>query len=149
MFPGPPTGLPQSRQAQGRESPQPFYLGLALKIASSFLSWRRWHYAKRRGGSANGKCVGAIVKAGSCLHAWVNQEILTHAVGSAALRTGQGSKVSHCHCGQVLGSKGMTSSCCYCSFVKSCPTPCYSMDCNTLGFPVLHYLLKFAQTHVH
>ena len=23
------------------------------------------------------------------------------------------------------------------------------MDCSTLGFPVLHYLPKFAQTHVH
>ena len=26
---------------------------------------------------------------------------------------------------------------------------CDSMDCNTLGFHILHYLLKFAQTHVH
>ena len=23
------------------------------------------------------------------------------------------------------------------------------MDCSTPGFPVIHYLLKFAQTHVH
>ena len=23
------------------------------------------------------------------------------------------------------------------------------MDCSTPGFPVLHYLLVFAQTHVH
>ena len=23
------------------------------------------------------------------------------------------------------------------------------MSCSTPGFPVLHYLLKFAQTHVH
>ena len=23
------------------------------------------------------------------------------------------------------------------------------MDCSTPGFPVLHYLLEFAQTHVH
>ena len=26
---------------------------------------------------------------------------------------------------------------------------CNSMDCNMPGFPVLYYLLKFAQTHVH
>ena len=26
---------------------------------------------------------------------------------------------------------------------------CHSMDCSTPGFPVLHYLLEFAQTHVH
>ena len=24
-----------------------------------------------------------------------------------------------------------------------------TMDCSTPGFPVLHYLLQFAQTHVH
>ena len=26
---------------------------------------------------------------------------------------------------------------------------CDSMDCSTPGFPALHYLLKFAQIHVH
>ena len=25
----------------------------------------------------------------------------------------------------------------------------HSMDCSTPGFPILHYLLEFAQTHVH
>ena len=29
------------------------------------------------------------------------------------------------------------------------PTLCDPMDRNTPGFPVLHYLLEFAQTHVH
>ena len=29
------------------------------------------------------------------------------------------------------------------------PTLCDPMDCSTPGFPVLHYLLEFAQTHVH
>ena len=38
---------------------------------------------------------------------------------------------------------------CYCSVAKSCQTLCHPMDCNTPGFPVLHYLLEFAQTHVH
>ena len=36
-----------------------------------------------------------------------------------------------------------------CSFTKSCLTLCDSMDCDTAGFPVLHYLLEFAQTRVH
>ena len=31
---------------------------------------------------------------------------------------------------------------------QSCPTLCDPMDCSTPGFPVLHYLLEFAQTHV-
>ena len=31
----------------------------------------------------------------------------------------------------------------------SCPILCDPMDCSTSGFPVLHYLLELAQTHVH
>ena len=33
--------------------------------------------------------------------------------------------------------------------VQSCPTLCDLMDRSTPGFPVLHYLPEFAQTHVH
>ena len=36
-----------------------------------------------------------------------------------------------------------------CSVAKSCLTLCDPMDCSTPGFPVLHYLLEFAETHVH
>ena len=32
---------------------------------------------------------------------------------------------------------------------KSCPVLCDPMDYSTPGFAVLHYLLNFAQTHVH
>ena len=35
------------------------------------------------------------------------------------------------------------------SIAQSCPTLCDPMDCSTPGFPVLHYLPEFAQTHVH
>ena len=38
---------------------------------------------------------------------------------------------------------------CCCSVTKSCPTLCGTMNCNTPGFHILHYLLVFAQTHVH
>ena len=38
---------------------------------------------------------------------------------------------------------------CCCSVTKSCLTVCDSMDYSTPHFPVLHYLLEFAQTHVH
>ena len=41
-----------------------------------------------------------------------------------------------------------TISCC-CSVSRSCLTLCDLVDCSTLGFPVLRYLLEFAQTHVH
>ena len=37
---------------------------------------------------------------------------------------------------------------CY-SVAKSCLTFCDSMDCITLGFPVLHHLPELSQTHVH
>ena len=35
------------------------------------------------------------------------------------------------------------------SVAQSCLTLCDPMDCSTPGFPVLHYLLEFAQTHAH
>ena len=38
--------------------------------------------------------------------------------------------------------------CCCCSVAQSCSTLCYPMDCIMSGFSVLHYLLKFFQTHV-
>ena len=42
----------------------------------------------------------------------------------------------------------VTCSCC-CSAAQSCWTLCNPMDCSTSGFPVLHCLPEFAQTHVH
>ena len=39
--------------------------------------------------------------------------------------------------------------CCCCSITQSCLTLCNPMDCSMPGFPVLHYLPEFAQTHVH
>ena len=38
---------------------------------------------------------------------------------------------------------------CCCSDAKLCLTLCDRMDCSRPGFAVLHYLSKFAQTHVH
>ena len=40
----------------------------------------------------------------------------------------------------------LSAFCCY-SVAQSCPTLCNPMDCSTPGFPVLHHLLEFAQTH--
>ena len=37
----------------------------------------------------------------------------------------------------------------WCSVAKSYLTLCDPMDCSMPGFPVLHYLLGFALTHVH
>ena len=34
------------------------------------------------------------------------------------------------------------------SVTQSCPTLCDPTDCSMPGFPVLHYLPEFAQTHV-
>jgi len=36
-----------------------------------------------------------------------------------------------------------------CSVAQLCLTLCDPMDCSMPGFPVLHYLLESAQTHVH
>ena len=40
-------------------------------------------------------------------------------------------------------------SCCCCSVTQLCPTLCDPMGCSTPGFPVLHDLLKLAQSHAH
>ena len=36
-----------------------------------------------------------------------------------------------------------------CSFAKLCPILHDPVNCSTPGLPVLHYLLEFAQIHVH
>ena len=38
---------------------------------------------------------------------------------------------------------------CYSSVTQSCPSIWNPMDCSTPGFPVLHCLLEFTQTHIH
>ena len=38
--------------------------------------------------------------------------------------------------------------CCY-SVAQLCPTVSTPVDCTITSFPVLHYLLEFAQIHVH
>ena len=48
----------------------------------------------------------------------------------------------------VLGPEKRSRLIC-CSVTKSCPALCDSMDCSMPGFPVLHCLPEFAQTHVH
>ena len=37
----------------------------------------------------------------------------------------------------------------WCLVAQSCVTLCDHMDCSIPGFPVLHHLPKFVQTHVH
>ena len=39
--------------------------------------------------------------------------------------------------------------CCYCSVAQSFLILWDLINCSTRGFPVLHYLPEFAQTHVH
>ena len=39
--------------------------------------------------------------------------------------------------------------CCCCSVAQSCPTLCDPRKSSVPGFPVLHYLQEFAQTHIH
>ena len=46
----------------------------------------------------------------------------------------------------LLGRQAMTD---VSSVVQSCLTLCELMDCSTPGFPFLHHLPEFAQTHVH
>ena len=45
-------------------------------------------------------------------------------------------------------NRALTLPCC-CSVAKSRPTLCDPIDCSTPGFPVLHYFMELAQSHVH
>ena len=48
-----------------------------------------------------------------------------------------------------LASITVQWTCCCCSVTQLCPILCDPMVCSTPGFPVLHYVPEFAQTHVH
>ena len=52
-------------------------------------------------------------------------------------------------CTKVIKLSSRPSMHCCCSVAQSCPTLCNLMDCSMPGFPVLHYLPKLSQTHVH
>ena len=49
---------------------------------------------------------------------------------------------------RMLRMENSVCCCCY-SVSKLCPILHDPMDCSTPGFPVLHYLPEFVQTHVH
>ena len=49
----------------------------------------------------------------------------------------------------MLGKLILYFCCCCCSVTKLCLSLCDSVDCSMPGFPVLHCLPEFAQTHVY
>ena len=49
----------------------------------------------------------------------------------------------------IQATKYLKNCCCCCLVTQSCSTLWDPLDCSTPGFPVLHYFLEFAQTHVH
>ena len=46
-----------------------------------------------------------------------------------------------------LRKENLPSGCCSCLVAKLCQTLCFPMYCSMPDFPVLYYLLEFAQTH--
>ena len=53
------------------------------------------------------------------------------------------------HWWECLFCKCKEGCCCCCTVTKSCPALCDTMNCSMPGFPVLHDLPEFTQTHVH
>ena len=49
----------------------------------------------------------------------------------------------------ISGSGKTGHPCCCCIVIQSCLNLCNPTDCSTTGFPVLHHLQEFAQTHAH
>ena len=56
---------------------------------------------------------------------------------------------SFCLQSSDLGSFSLWPHRCCCSVAQLCPVLCGPMDCSTPGFPVIHHLPEFTQTHVH
>ena len=57
-------------------------------------------------------------------------------------------RVQRCvQCGCDVRVLWLLRCCCHCSVTQLCLTLCKPMDCSTPGFPVLHHLPQFAQTH--
>ena len=48
-----------------------------------------------------------------------------------------------------VAGKNFTLTDCCCSVTKSRLILCSPVVCSTPGFPVLHYLMEFAQIHIH
>ena len=65
---------------------------------------------------------------------------------SPAMLNGQGIGTQ---AGELCSSHLRTLKYYSCSVAQLCLSLCSPMDCSTPGFPVLHYLPQFAQTHVH
>ena len=67
------------------------------------------------------------------------------------LKESRGRKANMCGVDKLdaTGATEYLCVCCMCSVAKLCPALCNPMDCSMPGFPLLHYLPKFAQTHVH
>ena len=55
----------------------------------------------------------------------------------------------YCKIHRWLNPKMSNHGFCCCSVSKLWLTLCNPIDCRMAGFPVLHYLPEFAQTHVH
>ena len=73
-------------------------------------------------------------------------------VSGAALLNGSdlnemGSKSQKANVWKTAGVLNSSDDCC--SVAQSCLTLCELLDSSMPGFPVLHHLLEFAQTHVH
>ena len=68
------------------------------------------------------------------------RDLKTPSVGICILTSQMLYKTKHCNFHFSWNWKTCSS------VAKSSPNLCKSMDCSTLGFPVLHYLLELAQT---
>ena len=102
-------------------------------------------------------CRGSGITINNC-HMVVNTHFTVEPLWGNQLCAWAGCPLSECVIkGAVDSLKRFTATgfmlalvrCCLCSVAQSYLTVCDPMDCSTPGFPVLHYLLEFAQTHVH
>ena len=76
------------------------------------------------------------------------QRLPVHMTFDVTLPTKGSRPSSNHHCAGTSLRTSLTQQGCW-SAGQSCPTLCDPMACSMPGFPVLHHLLEFAQTHIH
>ena len=74
------------------------------------------------------------------INRWMDKEDVAH--GYNGILLSHKKEWNNAICGNLNGPQ-------FSSVTQSCPTLCNPMDYSMLGFPVLHHLPEFAQTHVY
>ena len=126
------------------------------------MHWKLQHIGKQKGNSSSCQHLPTHCTISSSKVYWIWLQSFASSTRFSGLSSRQltttSSSISTTFCrenasitskGQKMLFRSLSNHvfCCF-SVTKLCPTLCNPLACSTPDFPVLHYLLEFAQTHV-